>query len=174
MKKVIKNITISSLIALVFYFALYLLWALIAAFITSDILKSLVIALVTSIIFCFCLLYVTKIRPQNDKEIIDDYNGASYAGILNDAKFVWKRESYYIYAILIICAICFVLTAINGLIFERAVISFPTLIFFPMVAINALFKVKIIGYTVSAIVICATYFFIVLLYRRRQYMNWNR
>lgn len=173
MKRVIKDVVVSSLIALVIYFALYLIWALLSAFVTSAALRSVVVAIVTSISFCLCLLYTSKIRPQKDREVFEDYSESAYSGILNDVKFVWKREAKYIYVILAICAVCFILTAVNGLWFERSVISFPTLIFFPITVMSALFKTKIIGYVISAVFVCAAYFLTVLIYRRRQYTDWE-
>ena len=173
MKRAIKDVFVSSLIALVLYFALFLIWTLLSAFITNAALRSVVVSIVTAISFCLCLLYISKIRPQNDREVFEDYSESAYSGILNDVKFVWKREAKYIYVILAICAVCFILTAVNGLLFERSVISFPTLIFFPITVMSALFKVKMIGYLVSAVFVSATYFLTVLIYRRRQYTNWE-
>ena len=150
-----------------------MLWAMLAAFVTNPLIRSIVAAIITSIGYCLCLLYISKIRPQNDREVLDDYAGSAYGGVINDVKFAWKRETPYIYVICIICAACFVLTVLNSIWFERAVISFPTLFFFPIIIVSAAFKIKIIGYVVNTLFVVCAYFLTVLLYRRQQYKKWQ-
>lgn len=173
MKKVLKNVLISSLITFIFYFVLYLLWVMLAAIVPNSTLRGILVALMTSIGYCICLLYIVKIRGEKDTEVKEDYGDSRYPGVFRDIGIVWKRESVYVYVICAICGISYLLSAINGLFFERAVISLPIILFFPMHILSGVFKIKIIGYAVSTAFISCGYLLAVLLYRKKQHKYWS-
>lgn len=173
MKKVLKNVIITSLLGLVLFIALQLLWALIGALVPNQTLRAWIVALVTSGGYAVLLAFFVHAKGGRDREVLEDYKDVGYEGILTDIKRVWKRDAIYVYVICAIIAICYVLSTIDGLLFERSVLSLPAVIFVSLNIISGCFDIKILGYIVAALYVCVSYLLCVLIYRRKQYKKWT-
>ncbi|MBO5006554.1 MAG: hypothetical protein J6C89_03830 [Clostridia bacterium] len=175
MKKIIWNITLASLMTLVAYIALYVVWAAILTGLENPTLSLLLIALMTTVVFGLMLLYTSKIRRSvGEGEVLADYKDRKYLSPVDDLKIIIKRESKTILCIAAIVLVCFALNTFDRLVFEKKTISLPTFFFAPMCLFDSMMDIPFVGYLLSAALDCFAYIVFLLLYRRKKYDYWMK
>ena len=94
MKRILWNITLSSVLTMVAYIALYAIWGGILSGIENLTLRLLIIALMTTAVFGFFLLYTSKIKKSiGEDELFSDYKDEEYISLTDDFKLILNRES---------------------------------------------------------------------------------
>ena len=177
MKKTLWNITLASLMTLVAYIVVvFILRGVILKGIDNPTLTLLIIALVTTAVFGFFLLYTSKIRKSvGESEVISDYKDREYVSFVDDFKLILKRESKMLISIVAIVLICFALNAIDQLVFGKSVISIPAFFFAPMCFFGGtVSNIPFVGYAVSAVLDCVAYIAFLLIYRKKKYNYWMK
>ncbi len=173
MKRILWNITRTSVITLVAYIALYAIWGAILSGIENPTLRLLLVALMTTAAFGFILLYISKIRKSvGEDEVLSDYKDRKYISFVDDFKLIIKRESRILICITVIVLICFALNTFDNLVFEKKVISFPAFFFAPMCLFDSLINIPFIGYAISAVLDCLSYIVFLLFHRKKKYNYW--
>ena len=168
MKRIFRNIIIASILTLVAYLLLYTLWfALLSEF--DPTIAIFILAFITTCGFSFILLYISKIQNNNiEDEIESDYRYQKYTSIIDDFKLIISREIETLICITAIVMICFALNTFDSIVFEKKVISFPTIIFAPMCLFDTAIELPFVGYAVSSILDCVSYITFLLFYRRKK------
>lgn len=175
MKRTLCNITLASITTLVAYIALYAIWGAILNELENPTLRLVIIALMTTVVFGFFLLYTSKIRKSiGEDEVVSDYKDRQYISFADDFKLVLKRESKMLICIASIVLICFILNTFDSVMFEKKTISFPTFFFAPMCLFDSMINIPFVGYLLSAILDCLTYIAFLLLYRKKKYDYWMK
>ena len=175
MKRTIWNITLASVITLVAYIALYIIWGAILSGLENQTLKLFLIALMTTVAFGFLLLYTSKIKKSvGENEVLSDYKERTYISFIDDFKLIIKRESKMLICIAVIVLICFALNTFDSVVFEKKTISFPTFFFAPMCFFDSLINVPFVGYILSAALDCLAYIGVLLFYRKKKYNYWMK
>ena len=165
------NITLASILTLVLYLLLYAIWFAILSKFDAEIALFL-LASFTACAFGLMLVYTTKIKHFDiESEIKTDYTARSYLSIIDDFKLIIRRESSTLIYIAAIVTICFALNTFDSLVFDRKVISFPTIIFAPMCLFDTVIDLPFVGYAVSVVFDCTAYTVFLLLYRKKKYKN---
>lgn len=175
MKRTLLNITFASIITLFAYIALYAIWGAILSEFEDPTLKLFIIALMTTVVFGFFLLYTSKIRKSiGEDEVISDYKNTEYISFAEDFKLILKRESRMLICIVSIIFGCFVLNTFDSLVFQKKMVSFPTFFFAPMCLFDTMINIPFVGYLLSAVCDCLIYMVFLLLYRRKKYNYWMK
>ena len=175
MKRILWNITLASTITLIAYIALYAIWGTILSGIENQMLKILIIVMMTTIAFAFFLLYTSKIRKSiGEEEVVSDYKDREYISFMCDFKLILKREIQVLICIAMIVLICFALNTFDRLVFGKKVISFPTFFFAPMCLFDSLINIPFVGYALSAVLDCLSYIVFLLIYRKKKYNYWMK
>ena len=175
MKRTLWNITLSSVITLVAYIALYAIWGAILSGLENSTLRLFLIALMTTVAFGFFLLYTSKIRKGiGEDEVVSDYKDEQYTSFTDDFKLILKRESRMLICIASIVLICFILNTFDSVVFGKKTISFPTFFFAPMCLFDSMINIPFVGYLLSAALDCMAYMIFLLLYRKKKYNYWMK
>ena len=175
MKRTIWNITFASMITLVAYIVLYGVWGAILSGVKNDMLRLVIIALMTTAAFGFFMLYRAKIKKSvGEDELFSDYKSREYVSLADDFKLIFKRESKVLICIASIVLICFLLNTFDSLAFGKKTISFPTFFFAPMCLFASIINVPLVGYLLSAVLDCLSYIIFLLLYRKKKYDYWMK
>lgn len=176
MKRALWNITLSSLMTLVAYIVVTgILRGVILKGIDNPTLTLFIIALVTTAVFGFFLLYTSKIRKSvGESEVISDYKDREYVSFVDDFKLILKRESQTFICVASIVFICFVLNTFDSLVFGKKTISFPTFFYAPMCLFSTVINIPFVGYAVSAVLDCVAYIAFLLIYRKKKYNYWMK
>ncbi|MBQ8578698.1 MAG: hypothetical protein IJ449_12155 [Clostridia bacterium] len=177
MKRTLWNITVSSIITLAAYLALYAVWGAILSTLENQILKFFLIALMTTAAFGFFLLYKSKIRNSvGEDEIVSDYKDKEYISFTDDFRLILKRESQMLICMISIVVVCFALNTFDEVVFGKGkkMISAPALVFAPMCMFESVINVPFVGYVLSAVLDCAAYIAFLLLYRKKKYDYWMK
>ena len=173
MKRILWNITLTSLITLVAYIALFFIWGAVLGEVKNATIRLLLIAFMTSAAFGFFLLRRSKIKNSvGEDEVINDYKDRKYISIIDDFRFFIKREVKIIIGIVAIVFVCFMLNTLDVLIFGKKTISAITIFFAPMCLFDTVINIPFVGYLVSAIVDCAAYIAFLAIYRKKMYDHW--
>ena len=173
MKRTLWDITLTSIITLVAYIALYAIWGAILSGVENPTLKLFFVTLMTTVAFGCILVYICKIKKSiGEDEVMNDYKDKKYVSFVDDFKLIFKRENQILVCIAIIALICFVLNTFDSLVFEKKMISFPTFFFLPLYMFGSLTKVSFLGYALSVIFEFAVYIVFLLVYRKRKYDYW--
>ena len=92
MKRILWNITLTSLITLVAYIALFFIWGAVLGEVKNATIRLLLIAFMTSAAFGFFLLRRSKIKNSvGEDEVINDYKDRKYVSVIDDFRFFIKR-----------------------------------------------------------------------------------
>lgn len=175
MKRRLLNITLASLITLVAYIALYVIWGAILDGLKNPTVKLFAIALMTTLAFGFFLLYTSKIRKGvGEEEVVADYRGREYVSFADDFRLIMKREAQTFICVAAIVGICFVLNTFDSLVFEKKTISHPTFFFAPMCMFDTVINIPFVGYLLSAALESLAYMAFLLLYRKKKYDYWTK
>ncbi len=175
MKRTLWNITLTSVITLVAYIALYAIWGAVLGELENPTLRLFFIALMTTAAFSFFLLYISKIRNSaGEDEVVSDYKDSVYVSFVDDFKLIMKRESKMLVCIAVIVLICFIFNTLDILIFEKKTLSFPTLIFAPMCLFDTVINIPFVGYAVNAVLECVLYIVFLLVYRKKKHNYWMK
>jgi len=176
MKKTIWHITLASLMTLVAYIALYIIWGAILSNFESQKIAMLILALMTTAAYGYFLLYISKIRKSvGENELIADYKEGQYVSLAEDFKLIIKREAKVFICIAAITLICFALNTIDSAVFGKKTISFPTFFYASMFLFDAVFEnIPFLGCFVSAVLDFAAYMLFLLLYRKKRYDYWTK
>lgn len=173
MKRIFWNITLTSLITLVAYIALFFIWGAVLGEVKNATIRLLLIAFMTSAAFGFFLLRRTKIKNSvGEDEVMIDYKDRTYTSIIDDCKLFVKRETKMLIVITCIALVCFILNTLDPLIFGKKIISAITIFFAPMCLFDTVVNIPFVGYLVSAIVDCAAYIAFLAIYRKKMYDHW--
>ena len=173
MKRILWNITLSSVLTMVAYIALYAIWGGILSGIENLTLRLLIIALMTTAVFGFFLLYTSKIKKSiGEDELFSDYKDEEYISLTDDFKLILNRESKVLICIASIVLICFLLNTFDSLAFGKKTISFPTFLFAPMCLLSSIINIPFVGYLLSAELDCLAYIVFLLFYRKKKYDYW--
>ena len=175
MKRIFWNITLASTLTLIAYIFLFFIWGAIFNAFDNQMLKSFLIAFMTTVVFGVFLLYTSKIRKSaGEDEVKSDYMDRKYISYVEDFKLIIKRESKVIITISAIVFLTFALNGIDTLVFGKKIISHVTFFFAPMSFFSSYFSISLFGYLISAVLDCAVYLFLLLIFRRRKYKYWNK
>ena len=175
MKKTLWNITLSSIITLVAYLALYAVWGAVLDGFDDHTFRLFLIALMTTVAFGAILLYISKIRKSvGEDEVIADYKEKKYISLTDDLKLIVKREAQTLISIAVIVLICFALNTFDSVVFEKKTVSFPTFLFAPMCLFDSIIDIPFVGYALSAVLDCVSYTVFLLFYRKRTYDYWMK
>ena len=175
MKRMFWNITFASVITLVVYIALYVVWGAILSDLENPTLRLFLIALMTMVAFCFFLLYTSKIRRSvGEDEVISDYKDKKYISFADDFKMIITREVKMLICIVAIVMICFVLNTFDSLVFGKKTVSFLTFFFAPMCLFDTMINISFVGYLLSAVLDCVAYIAFLLIYRKKKYNYWMK
>ena len=173
MKRIFWNITLTSLITLVAYIALFFIWGAVLGEVKNATIRLLLIAFMTSAAFGFFLLRRSKIKNSvGEDEVMIDYKDRTYTSIIDDCKLFVKRETKMLIVIACITLVCFILNTLDPLIFGKKTISAITIFFAPMCLFDTVINIPFVGYLVSAIVDCAAYIAFLAIYRKKMYDHW--
>ncbi len=178
-KQIIGNflkILISALICMAAYLALYTIWGAMLAEVKNEIIRSILLATLTSAAYAFILMFLTKRRKGVGlDELMNDYKDRSYISLQDDLKLVLLHEKSRIILLGSIIGACLLLNKFDALVFGEKTISAVTFPFATMCIYSTCFSsfLDFIGYIISFAVITSLYTVFVLLYRRKQYKYWN-
>lgn len=173
MKRIFWNITVTSLITLVAYIALFFIWGAVLGEVKNATIRLLLIAFMTSAAFGFFLLRRTKIKNSvGEDEVMIDYKDRTYTSIIDDCKLFVKRETKMLIVMACIALVCFMLNTLDPLIFGRKTISAITVFFAPICLFDTVINIPFVGYLVSVIVDCAVYIVFLAIYRKKMYDHW--
>ena len=175
MKRSLWNITLASVITLVAYVALYAVWGAILSELESKTLQLLLIALMTTVAFGVILLWVSKVRRSTgEDEVMADYKDRTYTSMADDLKLIFRREVKALILMTVIVMGTYILNRLDTLMFGQKTISHITMPYLAMSLFGALFRIRIIGYLLSAVLNPCVYLFALLLYRRKKYNYWMK
>ena len=175
MKRILRNITVASLITLVAYIALNTFWRAILSMVQNESLRLFLIALMTAVAFDFVLLYVSKIRNgDGEGELSSDYEERTYSSFAEDLKLVLRRESKVLIAMVSIVFVCFLLNAFDSLVLQKKFVSLPAVLFAPLCLFSSWVKIPFVGYLISAAVDCVGYIAVLLFWRKKKYREWTK
>ena len=173
MKRILWNITLSSIVTLVAYIALFAFWGAFFLEIEDQTLRLFMISLMTTVVYAWVLLcFVKKRDGSGEEEVYNDYHGTPYHSFANDFKTVIRREKKLLLTIAVIIAVCFALNAFDDLVMKQKTISNAAFIFIPLFILASAFKIPVVGYVLSAVFVCVLYLAFLLLYRRKIYNKW--
>ena len=178
MKRVAFTVVVSSVVSLALYVILSnaLLWVLHS--IENQTIKLSIISLVTTVLFVYILFYFLKIKEDIClKEVVKDYKNGEYISFKDDFKHVIKREKSTYICISVIVLGSFILNELDAIMFEQNTFSVVTMLFFPLCTFSTVFEMmnafSFYGYLLNLFFICAVYTVVLLLYRRKKYMQWK-
>ena len=174
MKKTIWAILRASLLTLVSYLLLYVIFALVLSFFDDhEVLRSVIMALMSTAVFGILLLYVAKIRSHDgEREVLEDYKESKYTSLLEDLKRIVRRERRMLITMMTLVMLSYILNTVDLLLFERKVLSFPTLLFAPLCLFSSVIPISVLGYAASALLDVLAYLVALLVYRKRKYNYW--
>lgn len=173
MKRTLRNITVASLITLIAYIVLNTFWRAILSMVQNESLKLFLIALLTAVAFDFVLLYVSKIRNgDGERELLSDYGDGAYISLSEDLKLVLRHESRVLAMMVALVLGCFLLNTFDSLVFQKKLISLPTVLFAPMCLFSTWVEIPFLGYLLSAVADCVGYLGILVFWRKKKYREW--
>ena len=176
MRRILRNlwnITLSSVLTLVVYVALYAVWGAILSELKSMTIRLLLIAAMTTAAFGVILLFFSKIRRSvGEDEVIADYKDRDYSTVVNDLKLVLRREAGMLTLMTALVLGCYLLNRMDVFLFGQKTFSRITVLYAPMSLFGTVFRAQIIGYFLSAILNSAAYLLVLLLFRKRKYIYW--
>ncbi len=171
-----RKILLAALVSMVAYIALYFIWGAILGEVKQEVLRSVLLATLTSAAYALILMLLTKHRRGvGSGEVLADYQDRSYTSLREDLKLIWPREKATVILLGSIIGACLLLNKFDAIVFGKKVISAITFPFGTMCIYSTCFPsfFDFIGYFVSFAVIAALYITFVLLYRRKQYKYWH-
>ena len=175
MIRTVWNITLASVLTLVAYIALYAIWGAVFNGFENPTLRLFLIALMTTVVFGFLLLYTAKIRKSvGENEVISDYKDGEYISLMDDFKRMIKRESKTLLCIAVIVLLCFALNTFDNLVFRKKTISFPTFVFTPMYLFDSFLHIPFVGYALSIVLDCVVYLIFLFIFRKKKYNYWMK
>ncbi|MBQ9760569.1 MAG: hypothetical protein IJW16_04395 [Clostridia bacterium] len=175
MKRIFWNLTLVSLITLIAYIVLYVIWGAILNEVENTTLRLSLIALMTTVAFGAILLYISKIKKSvGEDEVLADYRNKLWRSWFDDLKLIIRRESRMLTCIVGVVLICFALNTFDRMIFDRKTISVLTFFFAPMYLFDTVINIPFVGYALSAVLNCAVYLMFLLLYRKKKYNYWMK
>ena len=167
------SLTLASLLTLVAYLALYMIWGAILGEIENQKLKVFLIALMTTAAYGFVLAFLTKFRRSvAEDEVMADYKDRPYGSLVGDIKPVLKREMGTLICIIAVVMACFAFNTLDRMIFDKKAVSGITILWAPMCLFDTVFDIPVLDYVVSAAVDCVSYLVCLLLYRKKKYKYW--
>ncbi len=176
MKKILWAILRASLLTLASYLLLYVVFALILSiFDDHEVLRSVIMALMSTAVFGALLLYVAKIRSRDgEKEVLEDYRESKYTSCIEDLKRTVRREGRMLITIAALVMLSYLLNTVDLLLFGKKVLSFPTLPFAPLCLFSSVVPISVLGYAASALLDVLAYLGFLLIYRKRKYNYWMK
>jgi len=173
MKRAVINITISSVVSLAAYIALYSIWGALLSTVEDPTLKNTIVSLMTAAAYSLILLYFRKIRGDRcSDEIMEDYKDTKYTGYSDDIKVMLSREKTLLIAVNVCVILCWLLNTVDIAIFGKKTFSAVTFIFAPMCILSTAIPIRIIGYVLNGMIICVIYCALLMYYRRKRSDHW--
>ena len=176
MKRTLWKITLASLLTLVAYLALYMIWGAILSGVESQTIRLSLIALMTSVAYGAVLLYVSKIRVGvGEDEVMEDYRDGKYSSLADDLKKLLRREAKTLLCMAIITVACCVINTLDMVIFGKKAVSGITLVYAPLCLFSSVSENLWLAfplYALSMAVAGAAYVVFLLIYRKKKYMYW--
>ena len=176
MKRTLWKITLASLLTLVAYLALYMIWGAILSGVESPTLRLTLIALMTAVAYGAVLLYVGKIRGgAGEDEVMEDYRNERYTSLTGDLKKLLRREAGTLLCLAIISVACCVVNTLDMVIFGKKAVSGITLIYAPLCLFSSVSENLWLAfplYVLSVAVAGAAYVVFLLIYRKKKYKYW--
>ncbi len=176
MKRILRTlwkITLASLLTLIVYLALRMIWGAILAEIESQKMQLVLLALMTSAAYGFILVYVSKIRGSvGEDEVMADYKDGKYVSLADELKTVLRREAGTLICIVAVVLACCAFNTLDRMIFDKKAVSGITILWAPMCLFDTVFAFPVLEYVVSAAVDCISYIGFLLLYRKKKYTYW--
>ncbi len=173
MKKSFVHITIASLLSWLAILVFNVILRAIAGSIENEIVNSLFGAVMYTVAFCLCLLYVEQIRNGRGEDMFfADYEKEKYTSMKNDVNKIIAHEKDYLKVYLVIIAMCFVVNSVYIYLLNNVRVFFLTMIYAASLGWTALFPssmgvlMSFVGYLLSAIVVPFFYLMTLLFYRR--------
>ncbi len=176
MKRILRTswkITLASLLTLVAYLALYMIWGAILGEVENQKIQLFLLALMTTCAYGFVLVYVSKIRGSvGEDEVMADYKDGKYSSFIGDLKPVLRREAGTLICIVAVVLACCVVNTLDRMIFDKKAVSGITILWAPMCLFDTVFEIPVLEYVVSAAVDCISYIVFLLIYRKKKYTYW--
>lgn len=159
-------ITISSLISLIVYGVLGMLFRTAILKMEGTAFEKIfliLLSIILTIVFVlFLLLFKKKINNRCEKELLEDYKDSEYKNLLEDTKKSFIKREY-------ITLILIFLVNIVALIFENAEIL---MLWSPMFFFKTVFTNNIVAHIVSILNSVIIYYLFLAVYRRKTYKKW--
>lgn len=172
MKRILKNVIVSSVLTLV----MYLLFAVVLlGWIENKELRFFAISFITVSTYAGLLFYIHKYRGGIcENEMIADYKNESYQP-KREISLIFQREKHLIFCIFCIVLICFFSNLIDEYLFKTKVLSLiTTALFVSVMTLSSVIDIPFLGYFLSGFYVCAIYLFLIFLYRKRRYDYWMK
>ncbi len=172
MRRILLNITVSSLAALVIYLLVIFISIPVMSLIGEEnqYLKNSIYAIVVSTAYPFVLLYLSKKRTFTcDEELLSDYPAGEYISAKNDLPIVLKREWRYFICIGIINTVSELFTQIDIMVSGKPTVSGIFVLFSPLRILSVVFPFSAIaGTIIASLYVCALYLIALLHYRKKR------
>ncbi len=173
-KRILWNITASSVVTLVIYFFFVFLTIPIMGFLEEEDqeLKNRIYSFCCACIYPFVLVYFSKKKNAvGMEELRSDYKEEAYTSVKNDFRFVWMRERYYLIGVAGINLISTLFTYMDIMISGKPTVSSVFVIYSPLRIFASAFPFPdFAGEVIATLCVCAVYLFLVLRYRKKGYV----
>ncbi len=181
MKKAFIHITVASVLSWLAVLVFNVILRAIAGSIENEIVNNLFGAVMYTVPFCLCLLYVEQIRNGRGEDLFfADYEKEKYTSMKNDIYKLINYEKDYLKVYLMIIATCFVVNSVYIYLLNNVRVFFLTMIYAAPLGWAALFPssmgvmMSFVGYLFSAVVVPCFYFIVLVLYRRSLYRRYEK
>ena len=176
MKRILWKVTLASLLTLVAYLALYMIWGAILSGVESQTLRLTLIALMTSVAYGAVLVYVSKIRGGvGEDEVMEDYRDGTYTSLAEDLQKLLLREAKTLLCMAVITIACCVVNTLDMALLGKKTVSGITLVYAPLCLFSSLSEklwLAVPLYALGVVVAGAAYVVFLLIYRKKKYMYW--
>lgn len=172
MKRILKNIILSSLLSL----GLYLLFAItLFGWLEDQKLRFLMCSLAAVTTFAAIFFYIQKYRKGVcEYEVLSDYKNEKY-DTKREMLLIWQREKLFVFAVFMITLICSIISLTDRLLFQTQVLSLLTTILFgSLMMLSSVIEIPFLGNFLSGFYVCALYLLFVFLYRKKRYTYWMK
>ena len=181
MKKAFIHITVASVLSWLAVLVFNVILRAIARSIENEIVNNLFGAVMYTVPFCLCLLYVEQIRNGRGEDMFfADYEKEKYTSMKNDIYKLINHEKDYLKVYLMIIAMCFVINSVYIYLLNNARVFFLTMIYAAPLGWSAIFPsslgvlISFVGYLLSAVIVPCFYLFVLVLYRRSVYRRYEK
>lgn len=172
MKRILKNVILSSVLTLVLYL---LLAVVLLGGIENQDVRFFISSFVTVTISASVLFYFQKCRKGiGEEELLSDYKKDRYDW-QKEILFIWQRERSVVFFLFLIAVISFFANMMDHMILKMKLLSMITMVLFgPFTMLSSVIEIPFLGYTLSVFWASVVYLLFVFLDRKRRYAYWMK